>query len=726
MMMMDAERLASSEHKRSSVMVSELEDMLKCFICYERLNDPRMCPHCSKIGCEGCLQKWLEDRQSCPHCRSSLSTSALIKCRFLEELRDRINKVESYVRTDEVDTCMRHKAALYYYCIDCKEPLCADCAVLESKHKRHKLNHIHRLYESHRDLLLRKTKIFREHIGRYDAVLGDVDEQMQCLRKSRDGMQEHYDTILRKARDRLHNRFVQRMGTLKVYKARLVKDSQRLRDTVASVDGCLSSGSKSELVCKFPQLVNLALQHPSVLRMPRKPDASPEFENDLIPPYIGTRFCFPSVFSQECDVPCYSDNYTVAGTTWRLRLETYPSADGTRSIGVSVELVHGYPERSTYQCRMCIMHTFDPDRTTVLNFDASFEPGSSSELALHDFDGMHLNDFIEPSDESLEIHFAVRPMTYGQKCRDLMNYVKQLEKRLGGSKRKFRRRNPLSRHPREHNVLARTNEHAVSNTMQPGEPLSLSDSSCSDEDALPTRHTQPASPHPQPSTTPKVTSEHRRSRHRRAARMRYTSDSCPRWGLHDDTAEGTEKNSLDEGTLTLSSNAENVDTNVEGELREFTAFVDGVGREVKDFEALLRNGAADSTIGNGNGLASNDRRATVHDASQDVKARSQHAASTSSFIHLPPQSTCSLRRPELDSDNNGSFHYRGPQRPIEPGEIWASKEGPPDDDTGSGSDGCFEDILKYIAQREVAYEDDVSDIDELRIALAEAALDSHL
>jgi hypothetical protein len=66
---------------------SAIQELLKCFICFERVREPRMCPTCSKICCLQCISRWLTERKSqCPHCRSALHIQSLVNCRFMDDV----------------------------------------------------------------------------------------------------------------------------------------------------------------------------------------------------------------------------------------------------------------------------------------------------------------------------------------------------------------------------------------------------------------------------------------------------------------------------------------------------------------------------------------------------------------------------------------------------------------------------------------------------------------
>ena len=72
---------------QSSGSKSNLEEIFKCFICFGRVKNAQMCPHCSKLCCNNCIKKWLTEQKSqCPHCRAPLRVSQLVNCRFVSEI----------------------------------------------------------------------------------------------------------------------------------------------------------------------------------------------------------------------------------------------------------------------------------------------------------------------------------------------------------------------------------------------------------------------------------------------------------------------------------------------------------------------------------------------------------------------------------------------------------------------------------------------------------------
>ena len=105
---------------------NSIEDLIKCYICFGKLQDSCMCPFCQKLACQKCLLNWLRDKKAqCPHCRMPLKENQVIKVSFMNDIASFIEKNNPKSPSKEI--CQKHEIQYLYYCINCKSPLCSDC-----------------------------------------------------------------------------------------------------------------------------------------------------------------------------------------------------------------------------------------------------------------------------------------------------------------------------------------------------------------------------------------------------------------------------------------------------------------------------------------------------------------------------------------------------------------------------------------------------------------------
>ena len=85
---------------------AKMGEFFSCFICFGTIQNAVMCPHCSKLGCQSCLRKWLEEtRPQCPHCRVGLRANQLVPCRFFADVMQMMNQQEKSTQHRKKELC---------------------------------------------------------------------------------------------------------------------------------------------------------------------------------------------------------------------------------------------------------------------------------------------------------------------------------------------------------------------------------------------------------------------------------------------------------------------------------------------------------------------------------------------------------------------------------------------------------------------------------------------
>ena len=65
---------------------SEIKDTVKCYICFDKITKPKMCPHCHRIACEKCLYNWFINlkKNKCGFCRLKSNFQEMVSVPFMD------------------------------------------------------------------------------------------------------------------------------------------------------------------------------------------------------------------------------------------------------------------------------------------------------------------------------------------------------------------------------------------------------------------------------------------------------------------------------------------------------------------------------------------------------------------------------------------------------------------------------------------------------------------
>ena len=79
----------------NTVLGSEIKDTVNCYICYQKLHNPKMCSFCHRMACESCLKMWFkeEKKKKCGYCKEVTSFDKMIPVPFMDTVADFIQSV---------------------------------------------------------------------------------------------------------------------------------------------------------------------------------------------------------------------------------------------------------------------------------------------------------------------------------------------------------------------------------------------------------------------------------------------------------------------------------------------------------------------------------------------------------------------------------------------------------------------------------------------------------
>ncbi|KAI8924433.1 hypothetical protein BC831DRAFT_465634 [Entophlyctis helioformis] len=398
-----------------------------------------MCPSCSKVGCEACVKKWLvEEKSQCPHCRSPLHASQLVHCRFMDDLASQLHGLVLASPTSTHDVCPTHSAPMYYFCHDCEEGLCADCAVIDAKHKNHSFEHLHVVYKRHRARIDERTKALYTRFNEYAELLSHLNEQALSVTQAKQAMLDMYKTIWQDSMESLEKQEAAKISLLAGCKLQVANESDMLRVTLETLEGQLTGAWHTDIITNADKIIGIIDKlNPKTVVDFSIPTQSPDFESDMVPPYESAKFCITGFKThQQSPAPLYSNVMTASGLSWRLKV--YCSGNGVcrhECMSVFVELVSGTPTVSKYQYRVELINLLPSavggsrKRSVSREFTSEFAVGECwGYNRFYSLDLLEQEGFYDPVTDTVELVYYVRAPTYAQRCRDLSFYISQMQK----------------------------------------------------------------------------------------------------------------------------------------------------------------------------------------------------------------------------------------------------------------------------------------------------------
>ena len=152
---------------------AEIIDKLKCYICYDKIKNPRMCKYCHRPACESCLKNWLDEKHQCAFCREKINYNETIEVPIINDIaeffikninekpkinNDKKNNENKNIFESKIDNnytqiisaklnleeniCQKHKKKYEYFCCQCNEKCCDKCLIFLNESSKKHQNHL--------------------------------------------------------------------------------------------------------------------------------------------------------------------------------------------------------------------------------------------------------------------------------------------------------------------------------------------------------------------------------------------------------------------------------------------------------------------------------------------------------------------------------------------------------------------------------------------------------
>ena len=184
----DLSQPESKEPSKDETIGSEIKDTVKCYICFEKITKPKMCPHCHRMACEKCLYNWFVNlkKDKCGFCRANTNFNEMISVPFMDIV---VNFVEKFFNKDktyinnidtELEYCPEHEnELLYYYCLDCGKAYCKTCFVFFGEEKDKHTEHSIIEYEKYKNM---SFPLLKKNLDKLESNIQHVEENIKrCI-----------------------------------------------------------------------------------------------------------------------------------------------------------------------------------------------------------------------------------------------------------------------------------------------------------------------------------------------------------------------------------------------------------------------------------------------------------------------------------------------------------------------------------------------------------------
>ncbi|CAH8581118.1 unnamed protein product [Schistosoma turkestanicum] len=437
-----------------------LSEVFRCFICMERLNNARLCPHCSKLCCYKCIRKWItETRSQCPHCRASLHIYELINCRWADEVTQQLDNLQSQasssrsgggqnealggsstsnaLSTSRTEFCELHNERLSVFCTTCGYAICHQCALFDTAHEQHSFRPLDDVYKEHVKQIKNEMDQFKRRHLELISLFQDVEKNVQAVKQAKEERVRELRNAVELMVARLDSQLKSKLVTLMSQRSQLFQEIESLENLLHDVQYAVDIAKPSEMVERSSEILALLNDvHCKPMASFVSAPVPADFVSEIVPPYESSTFTLQpySIMKQRAD-PVYSQPLHVGGLSWRLKV--YPDGNGVvrgNYLSVFLELSAGLLEASKYEYRVEMVHQLsrDPSRNIVREFASHFEVGECwGYNRFFRLDLLVNEGYLNSETDSIILKFQVRAPTYFQKCRDQNWHISQLEANQG-------------------------------------------------------------------------------------------------------------------------------------------------------------------------------------------------------------------------------------------------------------------------------------------------------
>lgn len=423
-------------------------DLLKCFICFTKVENPVMCPSCSGFACERCLKKWITEKKSeCPVCRRDLNVNQIIKCRFLKDISnclenlkmDQISNFSIYDKESE-DLCSEHNLKMIYYCLTCSCVICSDCVMFTEKHKNHTFERVKVIYEKKIDCINKEMNELKMKIRDQETYLFELNKKADLLKKGKEERGKELVLLYRALNSKLENELSCKIQNINEERRRMEDELEFYETMHTDISTQLQNSTPAKTITKANEYIQMLIDlNTKKIKKSISNKIVQNFKNQISLKYTTGIFILkPYSLYKKTNEIVYSSPLESDGITWRIKV--YPNGTGIYKgmyLSLFVELVKGWEDGGSFCYKVILIkpgkEEENIEREYVSDFENSICWGYNRFCKIEDIERL---GFWDEENDQIILKYQVRAANHLQKIKDQENYICSLKKKLRKSEMK--------------------------------------------------------------------------------------------------------------------------------------------------------------------------------------------------------------------------------------------------------------------------------------------------
>ena len=444
------QKISNPNNKNSSPNKSldKFIDLLKCFICFTKVENPVMCPSCSGFACERCLKKWITEKKSeCPVCRRDLDISQIVKCRFLKDISNclenlKINQAKQFSIYDKEseDLCVEHNLKMIYYCLTCSCVICSDCVMFTEKHKDHTFERVKVIYEKKIDNINKEMNELKLKIRDQESYLFELNKKADLLKKGKEERGKELVLLYRALNSKLENELACKIQNINEERRRMEDELEFYETMHNDISNQVRNSTPAKTIIKGNEYLQMLIDlNNKKIKKSIDNKIVQNFGKEIALKYAtGIFFLKPYSLYRKTNEIVYSEPLVADGITWRIKV--YPNGTGIYKgmyLSLFVELVKGWENGGSFCYKVILIkpgkEEENIEREYVSDFENSICWGYNRFCKIEDIENQ---GFWDEENDQIILKYQVRAANHLQKIKDQENFIGSLKKKLKRSEQK--------------------------------------------------------------------------------------------------------------------------------------------------------------------------------------------------------------------------------------------------------------------------------------------------